>query len=90
MEQELAGTERFDVFAAVCAQGRRLHQNYWGMKSCAWSGMTTRLSGFNRTRALRRKQSDGSRLSAVFWVSRLLSRKGSVTNASVLFETYTF
>jgi len=55
LEQELAGTERFDVLAADSAQGRRLHQNYLGMKNSASLPMGDRFSATSYAFAIKRK-----------------------------------
>lgn len=55
LEQELAGTERFDLLAVHSAQGRRLHQNYLGMKKSASLPMGDRFSSTSYAFTIKRK-----------------------------------
>lgn len=55
LEQELAGTERFDLLAVDSAQGRRLHQNYLGMKKSASLPMGDRFSSTSYAFTIKRK-----------------------------------
>ncbi|MEI2276700.1 ATP/GTP-binding protein [Paenarthrobacter ilicis] len=55
LEQELAGTERFDILAVDSAQGRRLHQNYLGMKKSASLPMGDRFSSTSYAFTIKRK-----------------------------------
>lgn len=55
VEQLLSGTEQFDVLAADSAQGRRLHQNYLGMKNSAVLPMANRFSATSYAFSIKRK-----------------------------------
>ncbi|MDQ0665400.1 energy-coupling factor transporter ATP-binding protein EcfA2 [Arthrobacter ulcerisalmonis] len=55
VEQLLSGTEQFDVLAADNAQGRRLHQNYLGMKNSALLPMTNHFSATSYAFSIKRK-----------------------------------
>lgn len=55
VEQLLSGTERFDVLAADNAHGRRLHQNYLGMKNSAVLPMQNRFSATSYAFSIKRK-----------------------------------
>ena len=55
LEQELAGTERFDILAVDSAQGRRLHQNYLGMKKSASLPIGDRFSSTSYAFTIKRK-----------------------------------
>lgn len=61
VEQLLAGTEQFDVLAADNAQGRRLHQNYLGMKNSAVLPMTNRFSATSYAFSIKRKPGTATR-----------------------------
>jgi energy-coupling factor transporter ATP-binding protein EcfA2 len=55
VEQLLSGTEQFDVLAADNAHGRRLHQNYLGMKNSALLPMTNHFSATSYAFSIKRK-----------------------------------
>lgn len=55
MEQLLAGTDRFDLLAVDSAAGRKLHQNYLGMKNSAIRPMADRFSGASYAFSIRPK-----------------------------------
>lgn len=55
VEQLLSGTEQFDVLAVDTAQGRRLHQNYLGMKNSAVLPMANRFSATSYAFSIKRK-----------------------------------
>lgn len=55
VEQLLSGTEQFDVLAADNAHGRRLHQNYLGMKNSAVLPMQNRFSATSYAFSIKRK-----------------------------------
>lgn len=55
LEQLLSGTEQFDVLAVDNAQGRRLHQNYLGMKNSAVLPMGERFSATSYAFSIKRK-----------------------------------
>ena len=61
VEQLLSGTEQFDVLAGDNAQGRRLHQNYLGMKNSAALPMQTRFSATAYAFSIKRKPGTASR-----------------------------
>lgn len=55
VEQLLSGTEQFDLLAVDSAQGRRLHQNYLGMKNSAALPMTDHFSATSYAFSIKRK-----------------------------------
>lgn len=55
VEQLLSGTEQFDVLAADNAHGRRLHQNYLGMKNSALLPMANHFSATSYAFSIKRK-----------------------------------
>jgi energy-coupling factor transporter ATP-binding protein EcfA2 len=55
VEQLLSGTRQFDVLAADNAQGRRLHQNYLGMKNSAVLPLQTRFLPTSYAFTIKRK-----------------------------------
>lgn len=55
VEQLLSGTEQFDVLAADNAHGRRLHQNYLGMKNSAMLPIQNRFSATSYAFSIKRK-----------------------------------
>ncbi|KRE71707.1 hypothetical protein [Arthrobacter sp. Soil762] len=55
VEQLLSGTEQFDVLAVDNAQGRRLHQNYLGMKNSALLPLQTRFLATSYAFSIKRK-----------------------------------
>ncbi|MFF1830524.1 ATP/GTP-binding protein [Paenarthrobacter sp. NPDC058040] len=55
LEQQLSGTERFDILAVDSAQGRRLHQNYLGMKNSALLPISTHFSSTSYAFTIKRK-----------------------------------
>lgn len=61
VEQLLSGTEQFDVLAGDNAQGRRLHQNYLGMKNSAVLPLQTRFSSTAYAFSIKRKPGTASR-----------------------------
>lgn len=61
LEQQLAGTERFDVLATDSTQGRRLHQNYLGMKNSAQLPMSTHFASTSYAFTVKRKPDTATR-----------------------------
>ena len=55
LEQELSGTDRFDILAADSTQGRRLHQNYLGMKKSAVLPIGTHFASTSYSFTIKRK-----------------------------------
>lgn len=55
VEQLLSGTEQFDVLADDSGEGRRLHQNYLGMKNAAKLPMQNRFSATSYAFSIKRK-----------------------------------
>ncbi|MFK0009293.1 ATP/GTP-binding protein [Paenarthrobacter sp. NPDC090520] len=55
LEQQLSGTDRFDILAVNNAQGRRLHQNYLGMKNSALLPLSTHFSSTSYAFTIKRK-----------------------------------
>ncbi|WP_400160196.1 ATP/GTP-binding protein [Arthrobacter sp. BPSS-3] len=55
IEQLLSGTEQFDVLADDSGEGRRLHQNYLGMKNAAKLPMQNRFSSTSYAFSIKRK-----------------------------------
>lgn len=62
VEQLLSGTEQFDVLAVDSAQGRRLHQNYLGMKNSAALPMTSRFAATSYAFSIKRKPGAAARV----------------------------